>query len=272
MEVAVKGKAPGRWERFLVAQMVRTVLRWQPRPRTQAIVTGLAWEPVAFEGNSGARIAGRWFAANKAVGTVVLAHPDRRLGQQWFLANGYVEFLLDAQYNVLTFDFAGYGDSRGGSTYLFEDLVAAVHEARTRASAPVHIWGVSIGAFSAANAAPHVGSFGALILESPFPTFNAWYGRRLGKFAMHVFDFLFPRTARLIQADANVAKAGARRILVVAADGDRVTPASLSQVVADAAPRDRTQTLRLNGVAHLRLFEESPEYRAAVIRVLQQSA
>lgn len=271
MEVAVQRKLPGRIERRLVEKMVRNVLGWRPPPRTQKSLTFLAWEPVTFEGNTGARIAARCFDAPDARGTVVLAHPDRRAGQQWFLPKGYIEFLHDAGYNVMTFDFAGYGESRGGSTYLVEDLIAAYRFATSRTDLPIHVLGVSLGAFQAANASPYMRGLGALILESPFPTFNAWYGRGWGRLSMSIFDRLFPNTSALIQAHKNIANAHARRILVVGAEGDRVTSIRLSQTVMDAAPAARSEFLRLNGHDHLTLFEASPEYRKRILEVLTEA-
>lgn len=272
MEVTVHPKGPGMVERRLVKTMVRNVLGWKPPPRTQPILTNLPWEAFTFQGNTGAQIAARWFAAPDARGTVILAHPDRRAGQQWFLPKGYIEFLRDAHYNVMTFDFAGYGDSRGGSTYLVEDVIAAYQAARTRTDLPVHVLGVSIGAFQAANASPYMSGLGALILESPFPTFNAWYGRGWGRLSMSVFDVLFPKTSALIQANKNVAYAQAKRILIVGADGDRVTPIRLSEAVMAEAPPSRSEFLRLNGYDHLSLFERSDEYRQRILDVLAASS
>ena len=271
MEVTVRRKLPGRIERKLVGKMVRNVLGWNPPPRTQPILTQLPWEPFTFEGNTGARIAARWFGIDDPRGTFVLAHPDRRAAQQWFLPKGYIEFLQDAGYDVMTFDFAGYGDSRGGSTYLVEDLIAAHRAARARTRGPVHVLGVSIGAFQAANAAPYLDGLGALILESPFPTFNAWYGRGWGRWSMSVFDLVFPKTSALIQAHKNIAHAKAKKILIVAADGDRVTPVELSEHVMESAPAGRSEFLRLNGHDHLTLFETSPVYRQRILDVLEEA-
>lgn len=249
---------------------MRNAFAWRRNGKTWPIRTQLPWQAIRFEGNGGADLAARWFPADAARGTVVLAHPDRRHGQQWFLTHGWVEFLLDARYNVLTFDFAGYGGSRGGSTYLFEDVIAAAHEARRRGDGlPVHLIGLSIGAFSAANAAPHLDFVESIVLESPFPSFNAWYGRGWGRFAMAAFDRLFPRTAALIQADENIARAKARRILLVAGGDDSVTPSGLTLEVLRRAPVDRTEFLLVEGAAHLELFERSAAYRDAILRTLR---
>jgi len=233
----------------------------------------LPHERLRFEGNSGADLAGRWFAAMEPVGTVVLAHPDRRYGQHWFVLTGWVDALHDAGYHVLTFDFADYGESRGGSTYYFEDVIAAAHVARTRApEAPVHLVGLSMGAYAVANAAPHLDFVESLILESPYPNFNSWYGRSPGRLGMWLFDRLFPKTSTLIQAPRSLGQATARRVLVAASNRDRVTPSRLSRDVATGGPADRTTYLEFDGPAHLELWTESPAYRDAVLATLEGRA
>lgn len=272
MEVPSYNKAPGPWERRLVGAFVRGAMGFRRKGARPPIRTQIPWTPLRLAGNSGANLSARWFPADEPVGTVVLAHPDRRSGQNWFLPRGWIEFLLDARQNVLTFDFAGYGDSRGGSTYLLEDVVAATQEARRRTPhIPIHLAGVSIGAFSAINAAPHLPFLSSLTLESPFPTFNAWYGRGWGRLAMAAFDRIFPRTAAIIQADRNIARAAAPRILIAASRDDRVTPVDLTRRVARAARPERTTYLEIEGAPHLGLFEESPIYREAILRTISPS-
>lgn len=270
MEATSNNKAPGSWERRIVGAFVRNALGWRPPQRTFPIRTQLPWQPIRFAGNSGADLSGRWFPAPGARGTAVLVHPDRRSAQQWFLTHGWVEFLLDHRFHVLTFDLAGFGESRGGSTYLLEDVAAACRAARDRSPGlPIHLVGVSLGAFSAINAAPHLDFLESLVLESPFPNFNAWYGRGWGRAAMAAFDRIFPRTAALIQADRNIAKAQARRILVVGSRRDEVTPIDLTRAVAAAAPPERTDYLELDDASHLELFDRSASYRDAMLRTLE---
>lgn len=260
-------KAPSRLERKLVGAIVRRLFWGDRRGKTWPVPDPLVHDAVRFAGNSGASLAGRYFPCAVPRGVVVLAHPDRRYGQHWFVKDGWIPWLLANGFDVLTFDFAPFGASIGGSTYLHEDVTAAVAFARQWSGGlPVHLIGVSIGAFAASNASPAI-DVDSLVLESPYPTFNAWYGRGWGKWAMAAFDQVFPRTRDAIQAHRNIAHAPAKRILVAAAPADDVTPARLSRIVFDAAP-GRARWLEVPGAGHLGLFADA-SYRAAILATLR---
>lgn len=261
-------EVPSPFERRLAGAIVKSVfLRdrrggpWQPPAELPAT-------PLTFEGNTGASLAGLWFAAERPRGAVVLAHPDRRYAKHWFVKEGWVAFLLENGYDVLTFDLTGYGESRGPATYFHEDIVAAARVAqRWSGGFPVHVIGVSMGAFAACNASPRLDFVRSLVLESPYPSFNAWYAKGPGLAAMRAFDAIFPRTSAAIQADRNVAAAQPKRVLVAWSDADEVTRPALSEAIARAAPAERTETFRHASAPHLKLFED-PEYRRAILRTL----
>lgn len=251
-------------ERRLAGALVQTF--WIRGRRGGPWVPSIKHSPLTFEGNTGARIAAHWFAAQQPRGAVVLAHPDKRYAKHWFVKEGYVEFLLANGYDVLTFDFTGYGESRGPATYYHEDVIAAARVAQHWAGGyPVHVLGVSMGAFAAANASPQLGFVRSLVLEAPYPSFNAWYGKGAGYQAMRAFDALFPRSGRAIKADRNIVDAKPGRILIACSPQDEVTPAALSKRVAAANPR--AELLEVDA-PHLG-FLQSEKYRAALLEALR---
>lgn len=260
-------------ERRWVGRFVRATWFSDRKGGPWSIPESLPHEDVRFEGNSGATLAGRWFPADEPRGVVVLVHPDRRYAQHWFVREGWVGLLHAEGYDVLTFDLAAYGQSRGGSTYFHEDVLAAVRLAeRYSGGLPIHVVGLSIGAFAVANASPFLHRVQSLVLESPYPSFTEWERTRRGRFALSLFARAFPRTNAMLDARANLARASAKRILVAASLDDAVTPASLSHAVAHAANPARTRMLDVAGVAHLALFRESAEYREAVLATLAGDA
>lgn len=273
-------EAPSLMERRLAGALVRTLWLRDRRGGPWFPPAELKHTPVSFEGNTGATIAGMWFPAaldesadspaahwrsQKPRGAVVLAHPDKRYAKHWFVKNGYVEFLLQHGYDVLTFDFAGYGESRGPATYYHEDVLAAARFAQHWAGGfPVHVIGVSMGAFATANASPRLDFVRSLVLEAPYPSFNAWYAKGASFHAMQAFDKIFPATGRAIKADKNLANAAPERILVAYSTKDDVTPADLSRTVAAANPNARALEL---DAPHLGFLDDA-RYRDALLETL----
>jgi alpha-beta hydrolase superfamily lysophospholipase len=268
---------PSATEKRVVGTLVRTLFFRGRRGGPWDPPLGMDVSELRFEGNSGARLHG-WYVRHPAPrGIVVLAHPDRRYGKQWFAREGWLAWLHDNGFESVCFDFPVYGRSGGGSTYLHDDVAAACRLARRlRPDLPVHLVGLSIGAFASLNAAPGLDFVDGLILESPYPTFEAWYdqgkaaagGRPAGHRRLNaLLARTFPRTYRRIDAGANARDVRARRILVAGTVDDEVTPIGLTRAVAARLPRERTEVLEVQGARHLGLFQR-PDYREAVLRTL----
>lgn len=263
---------PSAAEKTVVGWVVKTFLFRIRKDKGRKMPAHLGAKPVQIRGNSGARLLAHVIPAAHAhpKGVVVLAHPDRRYAQHWFVRTGWIDDLRAAGYAVVTFDFVRYGGSRGGSTYLHDDLIpVAEHARKTFPGTPVHVIGVSIGSFAAANASPRLDFVESLMLESPYPTFIDWYAAaEATPFTQAVnnsFNVFFKKTARRIQATTNIAHAAPKRILITAMADDKITPLRLTQEVAQRAPVGRSHYLELAGVGHLDAYETRPEYRAAVL-------
>lgn len=258
-------EAPSALERRLTGAIIRTLWLRDRRGGPWFPPAHLKHTPVRFEGNTGASVAGTWFPAERPRGAVVLAHPDRRYAKHWFVKEGYVELLLSEGYDVLTFDFTGYGESHGPATYYHEDVLAAARFAQHWAGGyPVHVVGVSMGAFAAANASPRLDFVRSMVLESPYPSFNAWYSKGPSYHAMRAFDAVFPASGRSIKADRNFARAAPERLLVAYSPRDDVTRPELSRAVADANPK---AALLEVDAPHLG-FLENTRYREALLATL----
>lgn len=258
----------GPLERRLVTGLVRMVWRNDRRGGPWEVPGHLDHDDLIVPGNG--RLTARYFRQNAqpegARGVAVLVHPDKRYGQHWFVKEGWVDLLVAAGFDVLTVDLTGYGGSESPSSYYHEDVVSAVETARDRSGGlPVHLIGVSIGSYAAANASPHV-ELASLMLESPYPTFAAWYGDHPLAAVSNVFR-IFRKSWRSIHAPSNVAAARAERILVTATRADAVTPEHLSATVAAAAPADRSHYLVVDDAAHLELFHDA-RYRQAILEHL----
>jgi alpha-beta hydrolase superfamily lysophospholipase len=233
--------SPSGFERRFAGFLVKQFLYRGRRGGPWELPPHLPAERVAVKGNSGARLAGLHFKRLDARGIVVLAHPDKRYAKHWFVKGGWIDWLLAHGFEAMAFGL------------------------------PVHVIGVSVGAFAAINAGPHVNGIESMVLESPYPDFDSWYVKSGGKVSHRWINRamarILPKTYRYIQADANIQANPAERILIAGTVDDDVTPIDLTRQVARSAPPDRTHYLELSGPRHLELFS-SPEYRDAVLRTL----
>jgi uncharacterized protein len=131
----------------------------------------LAVEPVAFPSASGSTLRGWLVGANATRGVVILQHGVHSTRSSLVERS---QFLSEAGYAVLLYDFQAEGESPGQRiTFGFlesRDAQAAVAFVRTRfPGKPVGVIGISLGAAAAALAKPPL-DVQALVFESMFPT------------------------------------------------------------------------------------------------------
>jgi uncharacterized protein len=125
-------------------------------------------ERIEFESLDGTRLVGWWVPGGDR--TVVLAH-GYLMNRCEFVP--FVTRLRATGYSCLFFDFRGHGKSGAGKVTFgateWQDVAAAVREARRRVEGPVVVWGGSMGAVAAIRAAGREpGSIAALVLDCPF--------------------------------------------------------------------------------------------------------
>jgi alpha-beta hydrolase superfamily lysophospholipase len=132
---------------------------------------GLPAQPVVFSSASGATLHGWLVAGQPGKGVVILMHG---VHANRLALTTRAQFLSQAGYSVLLFDFQGHGESTGTNiTFGFlesRDATAAVnfvHEKFT--GEKIGVIGVSLGAASALLADPPL-PVNALVLESSYPT------------------------------------------------------------------------------------------------------
>lgn len=256
-----------RWERLAINRLIPLAFGMDRRAGPWA--DGPVAERIVVESTHGTRLLARWYPTPAATpkGVVVAIHPDKRYGGHYFVRSPWLELLHEAGLDVVTFDLPGYGPEAEGHPYYHEHAAAVIGAVRHHAGAlPVHVLGVSLGAYVAVNAlallAPDEVS--GVVLESPYPTFRAWYGA--GPFAalLGLFERTFRRTYRAIDAERNAAELRAARVLVGIAGGDEVTTPTLSQRVARALP-EGARVLEIEGLGHLQLVGASATFREAVL-------
>lgn len=149
------------------------------KPEREALTTNpkkaekLTYEDVSFRSlKDRTRLSGWWIPREDAKLTIVFAHGYGKNREQTDVPIfPLFKKFHDAGYNVLTFDFRGSGISEGKRVTVGakeqDDLLTAVSYAKSRASEPVVLYGISMGASTALVTAPKADVAG-VIADSPF--------------------------------------------------------------------------------------------------------
>ena len=136
---------------------------------------GLAFEPMTFSNARGRKLTA-WFIPAKGTrkGSLLLSHGN---GGNVGSYLDYPEFLSPAGYDVMLFDYQGYGASEGAARVraLPGDVTAALGALRARKDVDrerVGLYGVSLGTALSVGVARREGPVRAMVLEGSYVPFD----------------------------------------------------------------------------------------------------
>jgi uncharacterized protein len=251
----------------------------------------LASENAAFKAGDGVDLKGWWVPTAGARGSAVLVHGLNRSRIEMVRK---APFLHAQGWNALLFDLRHHGDS-GGATTTFgyrekEDVRAAVAYARSRSSAPVVVWGVSLGAASAVLAAAEDPTVAGVVCDSSYRSLRDTVHHHLGLFrrfrwwlavvpSWPVADEIVYWMGRRGEFDPEAVdiRAAAGRLqgrpaLFVANSDDRRMPKEIAFELQKAAGQ-KAQVLIVPGTSHGGAWRDgTAAYEAAVSAVLDAAA
>jgi len=194
---------------------------------------GIEYEPAPIATRDGEQLRAWWLRHASPKASMLYLHGNGGNLSMWA---PIVSSISRRGYDVLAFDYRGYGLSTGRPSEqgLYRDVEAAVEYFATRASTvgPRVYWGRSLGvtmaAFAATLAAPR-----GLILEAGFPSARSLL-RGSPLFVLSLFssyrfpaaDFLQRRTTR-------------SPVLILHGDADRVVPIAQGRALFDHVPEPK---------------------------------
>jgi uncharacterized protein len=251
----------------------------------------LPFEEIAFHSGDGTELKGWWVPAQSAKGSVVMVHGLNRSRIEMVKR---VTFVHAAGWNALLFDLRHHGASGGEATTFGakekEDVKAAVAFARGRASSPVTLWGVSLGAASVVLAAADDPGIAGVICDSSYRSLDDTVSHHLRLFrsfswwlrivpSWPVSDlalFWIGRRGGFDTGQADVQKAAARLngrpALFVANSDDRRMPKEIAFDLKAAAGEHAT-VLIVPGKSHGGAWRDgTAAYEVAAAAVLSAAA
>jgi len=198
------------------------------------------WRRLVIEIGSKAQLAGLFgpCLSGPAVANVLLAHPMDADAKGFYLRNGHARFLRENGFNVLLFDFNGFGESAEGNFGYMEDVLAAGRELRLIAPGlPMAVVGTSFGGAWAICALSREGhGFSAAVIEGSFTTLKEFWRRYpVANLVLSALSVLLPGLERSLRPIAQIGSLrGLRRMLFVYGESDRATPVEMGRRLFDA--------------------------------------
>lgn len=225
---------------------------------------GLACEDVWFESADGVRLHGWWLPAEGAPrGTLLHFHGNAENISAHLVL---VEWLPRAGYNVLMFDYRGYGRSAGRVTRAgtIRDGHAAVDYALARPDVNrdrLFAYGQSLGGAVAVVVAAERPELRAVVAESTFGSYRRIAALKLCNLAAP--PWLANGTAAMLISDGHdpidvVRKIAPRPLLVITGGRDTICEAELGRELYDAAAEPKDYWFVPDG-EHLGLLEAQPQ-------------
>ncbi len=252
---------------------VAAVSASQPEPDNVAAASAAAFSAAISAPEAESDMA----AASSPSGgrTVILSHGyGTNREESWVPMYDIAALLHGLDYNVLMFDY-GYADSRNrapatGGVNESEQLLGALKFAREQGSREVVVWGFSMGAGTALQAALRTDLIDGMILDSAFiPDADSIYYniRRYAslpkRLSLELIRAIVPMFAgtRLEQIPSAQAQstAFAYPVLVIHGSADDKAPASISENVAAAQTNPLSQLWSVPDAIHEMIFRTHPE-------------
>jgi pimeloyl-ACP methyl ester carboxylesterase len=242
---------------------------------------GLSYLDVSFPSTSGSTMVHGWYIPAKTVDalpskrTVVFSHGyGANREETWVPMYDLAALLNRLHYNVLMFDY-GYASSidRTPATGGYEEshqLLAAIHYAKTHGAEQLIVWGFSMGAGTALQAALQTNEIDAMLLDSLFlPSPEAMYDNvrqylKLPRFpSLPLIDWMLSfwtgTNFRHIPAAQVMQKSYSIPLYIMHGTDDGTAPITTAEEIASQQMNPLSREWIVNGGKHELLFKTHPK-------------
>ncbi|GIP35749.1 alpha/beta hydrolase [Paenibacillus sp. J2TS4] len=142
-----------------------------PLQSNPLLAVGLAYEEVEFPSANGGTMVDGWYIPGSTAATVVLSHGyGTNREEPWVPSYELATEINRHQYNVLMFDYGFVHPDRPftGGIIETQELLGAIEYVKERGAEQVYVWGFSMGAGTALQAALKTDLIDGMILDSTF--------------------------------------------------------------------------------------------------------
>jgi alpha-beta hydrolase superfamily lysophospholipase len=168
-----------RFGKVLMSCLFRPLFGW----RSDKVRDARDLQHFEHVGGDGSCLAGALCESGQAQvkAVVILCHPFLKFGMSYFFKNNYHEWLSQAGYHVVGFNFKGFGRSTVEGMSFSEDVISMAQWSRQRyPDLPVHLLGISFGAFHGIHAiASGRAVFDSALFDSVPATLTHFFGKGL---------------------------------------------------------------------------------------------
>jgi len=230
------------------------------------------WQELSFTSLTGAKMAGLYgpAATEAPKGNIVCAHPMKSAAKGFYLKSGMADALREEGYNVLLFDFNGFGDSENIDFEWPGDILAAGRELKKLSpSLPQGLLGVSMGGamgICACSNPDH--DFDVVVAEGAFTSLEEfWVHFPTRYYVIKVTSLFVPKS------ETNKMKAihhapclkKLKGILFIHGEEDHLSPPDMGHRFNDMSPIP-SELWIVPGAGHIQCVDAAPEaYRERVL-------
>lgn len=226
---------------------------------------------------SGGRLAAliRPTDATQSNGVIICAHPMGVAAKGFWIKYGHVDEFAARGFNVVTFDFNGFGESDSTNFDYSGDLIAVARYARrVFAGQRIVVVGASFGAMRALEAAAREPSlFDAVIAEAAAPSLpDFWKRYRFPHALLQASRWIYPAWERSLRPTYLIRQAASLPpLLLIHSSADTLTPPEYGDRIEHAAQgRGRVERVVVDGAEHTHAFRDARDvYIEKVMTFLQ---
>ncbi|MCE7996591.1 MAG: prolyl oligopeptidase family serine peptidase [Roseivirga sp.] len=211
------------------------------------------WQPINVKSKTGAELQLLWYQQQNARGAIVLGHPMGKAAKGVFLKNGHASRLIEKGFNVMLYDFNGFGESQMGSFNFYHDAEAAGLKAKELSPGlSLGYHGISLGGMWICPVlSKETNPFKYVILESAATTLpEFWRHYPLAHKILRLSFFFMPKQAEYLKPIHHISQLkGVEKLLLIYSDTDEYTPLAMGERFQAKANMD-AQLWNATGAEH----------------------